>query len=184
MAGKYQSITLELGEIMRNLFFAFSFSVLSTAAFAAQIDPATTDFPWMNGPARDSRYKLADNVNKVHVFEAWSLSCSWCNRNAEQVVALAGEYAGDARVQFIDLGLDTSESSYVQWIQRHSPTYPVVKDLGRTVWSALQQDNGIPQTFVVDCAGHLVDYTIGYWGDSEKTTLRDAIARAKETTCE
>lgn len=151
---------------------------------AAQINPTTTEFPWKNGPTRDAVYKLSENANKVHVFEAWSMSCSWCNRNAAQVGALAAEYISDTRVQFIDLGLDGSESSYTQWIQRHAPSYPVVKDVNHTVWDALHQDQGIPQTFVLDCTGNLVDYTIGYWGNAERETIRAAIDRAKEVTCE
>jgi hypothetical protein len=171
---------------MRKLFvsFAIACSFLAPTVFAANIDPSTVDFPWMNGPARDSRYKLADFPNKVHVFEAFALSCSWCNRNAEQVKALAAEYAEDDRVQFIDLGLDSDDRNIARWITTHAPTYPVVKDVGRTVWTALQQANGIPQTFVVACDGTMTDHTIGYWDSAAKTKLRNAIAAAKETTCE
>ena len=124
------------------------------------------------------------NVNKVHVWEAFSLSCSWCNKNAAQVAALAGEYSGDDRVQFIDLGLDSDDQSYVRWIASHNPPYPVVKDVGRTVWNALTQQNGIPQTFVTACDGSMAGFTIGYWDNAAKVKLRNAITRAKEITCE
>jgi hypothetical protein len=156
----------------------------SASAYGASIDPAATAFPWMNGPARDSRYDMAASGNKVHVFEAYSISCAYCNSNAEQVQALATEYGDNARVQFLDLGLDSADRDYTSWINRHQPTYPVVKDVGHAVWNALKQENSIPQTFVVDCRGELVDYTIGEWGNAEKAQLRQAIATALETTCD
>lgn len=169
---------------MRHLLAIAAFALFAPIATANSIDPATTEFAWKNGPTRDARYKLSEHKNTVHVFEAWSINCSWCNRNAAQVKAMATEYAEDTRVQFIDLGLDTNDRDYQRWIQTHAPSYPVVLDAGRTVWNALMQQNGIPQTFVVDCAGDLEGFTIGYWGAEEKQTLRDAIARAKEKTCE
>lgn len=169
---------------MKRLLFALLTGLLSTAALASEIDPGMIDMPWKNGPARDSHYKLAEHPNVVHVFEAWSISCSWCNRNAAQVKAMAAEYAQDTRVQFIDLGLDTNDRDYRSWIATHNPSYPVVQDVGQVVWRALRQDTGIPQTFVVACDGSLVEATIGYWGAAEKNALKAGIARAREITCE
>jgi hypothetical protein len=163
-------------------FFLGSF--FATASWGSDIDPFDVEFPWMNGPTRDAMYILADNPNRIHIFEAYSLSCGWCNRNAPQVAAMAEEFADDSRVQFIDLGLDTNQRDYDRWIAAHQPNYPVVKDVGREVWNALAQENGIPQTFVVDCQGNLVDFTIGYWGNSEKNTLREAIAEALLVECD
>ena len=163
---------------------AVVFSALTAfSAIAAEIVPETTELPWKNGPVRDSIYKFSENATKVHVLEAWRIDCSWCNRNAAQVKALANEYATDADVQFLDLGLDANDSAYTQWIARHTPSFPVVKDTDRAVWNALHSEEGVPQTFVVDCAGNLVDYTVGYWGQSEKDAIKAAIAVAKDTTC-
>jgi hypothetical protein len=168
--------------LLKSLAIMAACFAFTPAVHAESIDPATTEFPWMNGPARDSRFAFA--VNKVHVFEAYSLSCSYCNTNASAVKAMAAEYADNERIQFLDLGLDTSDRDYASWISRHQPTYPVVKDVNRRVWNALNQTNGIPQTFVVNCRGELVGYTVGAWGSAEKRTLRNAIARAEETVCE
>jgi hypothetical protein len=169
---------------MKNVLLTAVVALTATAASAAAIDPATTAFPWKNGPARDSRYVLAEHPNTVHVFEAYQLSCTYCNQNAAQVAALSQEYSGDERVQFLDLGLDSADRDYQRWINAHNPPYPVVQDVGRSVYNALHQENGVPQTFVVACDGRLVDYTIGYWDNAAKRTLRAAIAEAKETTCE
>ncbi len=171
---------------MRKFLLGAAFALFATASYANQIDPAATEFPWMNGPSRDARYSLsADaNRNKVHVIEAYGISCSWCNRNAPQVDALATEYISNVRVQVLDMGLDSADRDYARWIQMHAPNHPVVKDEGRVVWQALMQENGIPQTFVVACDGQLIGATIGYWGEEEKNTLREAISRALDTTCD
>lgn len=176
---------------MRRMFLAIVMGAFAQGAVAADIDPSTLEFPWMNGPTRDARYVMADHPNAVHVFEAYSLSCSWCNRNASQVKAMAEDFRQKAeentkyeRVQFVDLGLDRSRRDYEAWISRHEPSYPVVKDADRVVWDALKQDSGIPQTFVVDCEGQLVDSTIGYWGASQKRTLRRAVETALEKVCD
>ncbi len=169
---------------MRKLLATILFGLFASTGFAAGIDPATTEFPWMNGPSRDSRYILSDFPNRVHVWEAFSITCSWCARNAVQVKAMKAEFATDDRVEFIDLGLDSRDADYVRWIQTHQPTYPVVKDVDRKVWTALSTQTGIPQTFVTDCRGNVVDSTIGYWDAAAKTRLKAAIARAKTVSCE
>src|SRR5437868_1958977 len=94
------------------------------AAIAAnQIDPAVVSFPWMNGPASGAVYRLADHPNTVFVFEAYELSCVYCNDNAPNVDALAAEFASDPSVQVIDLGLDTSLRDYQSWIAQHNPNH-------------------------------------------------------------
>lgn len=152
-------------------------------ARADKIDTTGINFPWMNSPAHDARYRLADHPNGVFVFEVYSVSCSWCNKNAEQVDAFATAYKNDVRVQVIDLGLDTNDRDYRNWISMHHPNHPVVKDVEQRVWRALQKEDGIPQTFVVACDGTVVTSTLGYWGDEEKQTLREGVAKAEAITC-
>jgi hypothetical protein len=170
---------------MRNAFttLAALAITLGGTAMAAGIDPANTKLPWMNSTDGTAQYVFGDH-NKVHVLEAYGLNCSWCNKNAPQVAAMAADFANDAAVQFVDLGTDQRDQDYVRWIQAHHPAYPVVKDVSRTVFNLLRTEDGIPQTFVLNCKGELVDSTIGYWGEGEKATIRAAIARAKETVCD
>jgi hypothetical protein len=163
---------------------ALALSAVGTAALANGIDPATTKLPWKNGTDGNAQYFFGEHRGTVHVLEAYSLGCSWCNKNAPQVQAMATEFGDDLQVQFLDLGLDTRDTDYVRWIQTHHPMYPVVKDTGRAVFNALKSEDGIPQTFVLNCKGELVENTVGYWGDGEKAAIRAAIAKAKETTCD
>ena len=166
---------------MKHLLVSLGLGLLATTAVGQKIDPATT-LPWMNG-GTDGEFKLADHPNGVFVFEAYELSCAFCNQNAPQVDALAVEYKNDARVTVVDLGQDTADRDYRNWIATHSPNHPVVKDVGQKVFSALKQDDGIPQTFVVAaCDGSLAGSTLGLWGDAKKT-LTEAITKTEKIAC-
>lgn len=153
----------------------------ATTVFAQNLPQL--EFPWKNNPASDAVYKMSDHPNGVFVFEALALFCSYCNENARNVDALATKYAAEPRVQVLDLSLDSSDSSIQQWIARHRPNHPVIKDVNRRAWNILKRDNGIPQAFVVDCAGELVDYVLGTWDEEAKTKIDTAIATALQRTC-
>jgi len=169
---------------MRLILSALSVLSLALSAVAAQAaQMEILEFPWKNGPAAGSVYKMSDHPNGVFVFEAFSINCTFCNQNVPQVKAFVSKYSANARVQVIDLGLDTADSAYTRWISQHRPTYPVVMDTGRRAWTALRQENGIPQTFVVNCRGELVDHTIGLWNAASVVKLDAAVAKALETTC-
>ena len=160
--------------------------VLAAAAFHSSAYAASIpmyDFPLKNGESRDDVYKMSEHKNGVFVFEAYRLSCGYCNDNAPVVDQLASEYANNARVQVIDLGLDTSDADFAEWISRHQPNHPVVQDTGRRVYNALKTANGVPQVFVVNCKGEMVGNHVGTWDDGGKK-IRGFIGRALLTTCE
>jgi hypothetical protein len=164
---------------MRNLLATVLF-LSSTVVFAASIP--NYDFPLKNGSTRDETYKMSDHPNTVFVFEAWGISCGYCNENAPVVDALAAEFASNPRVQVLDLGLDTDDSAFQEWIARHSPNHPVIQDVGRRVFNALKTSSGIPQVFIVNCKGEMVGNFVGTWGGSTGT-IRGYINRALQTVC-
>ncbi len=168
--------------ISRRLIVIATLAGISATGYAGTLPKM--DFPWKNNPATDAVYKMSDHPNGVFVFEALALFCSYCNENAVNVDALATKYKSQPRVQVLDLSLDSSDSSIQQWIARHRPNHPVIKDTNRTAWNILKQDSGIPQAFIVDCAGELVDFVIGSWDDAAKAKIDAAIATALEKTCE
>ena len=176
---------------MRIVLSAFLALTLSGVAQAEAIDPDTTQLPWVNGPARDSVYKVWESYNSVHIWEAFTISCPWCHRNAPQVADLKAFYDEAAtedetyeRVQVLDLCLNSSARDCRSWVSDHEPDYPVVHDQTRYVWGNLSQANSIPQTFVTDCAGNLVGYTIGYWDSSDINSIKGWVEEALETECE
>jgi hypothetical protein len=162
-------------------FLAIALFLTTTAANAASIP--MYDFPLKNGESRDEIYKMSDHKNSVFVFEAYRLSCGYCNENAPAVDDLAVDYADNARVQVLDLGLDTSDSDFAEWIARHKPNHPVVQDTGRRVFNALKTSSGVPQDFVVNCKGEMVGNHVGTWAGAEKR-IRSLVNQALATTCQ
>jgi hypothetical protein len=158
-----------------------SAGIFASNAFGAKIPP--TSFPWMNAGQAGATYNMADHPNGVFVFEAFSLNCSWCNKNAPNVEEIGLKFKDNPRVQVIDLGIDSADSYYARWIQTHKPKHPVVKDVGRGVYNALKVENGIPQVFIVNCRGEREDVVVGYWEAAQKAKVQRAIEKALETTC-
>ncbi len=164
---------------MRRLLSTVLF-LASTAVSAASIPQL--EFPVKNGGDR-AVYKMSEHKNAVFVFETYRLSCGYCNDNAATVNALATEFASEPRVQVLDLGQDTADADYAEWIARHNPNHAVIEDTGRKVYNALKTQNGVPQVFIVNCKGELVGNHVGTWGGAEKS-IHDLIAKGLQTTCE
>lgn len=162
-------------------FLAIALFFAQTAASAASIP--MYDFPLKNGESRDEIYRMSAHKNSVFVFEAYRLSCGYCNENAPAVDDLAVDYSDNSRVQVLDLGLDTADSDYSEWIARHRPNHPVVQDTGRRVFNALKTSSGVPQVFVVNCRGEMVGNHVGTWNGAEKK-IRSFVNDALKTTCE
>lgn len=158
--------------------------MLATASIAqAASVPTNLEFAVKNGQAGDV-YRMTEHPNSVFVFEVFSLSCVYCNNNAPAVDRLAKEFADNARVQVLDVGLDTSDNNYREWNRRHAPNHPVVADSARKVYGPLHTEEGIPQAFVVNCKGQSVGNLVGSWDAASERKVRTLINKALETTCE
>ena len=157
----------------------FAFAGIAQASFIPMIE-----FPLKNGPNRDDIYKMSEHPNTVFVFEAYRLSCEYCNENAPLVDALADDYRANARVQVLDLGQDVADRDYEEWIDRHHPNHSVVLDTNKRVYNTLKTVNGVPQVFVVNCRGELVGNIVGSWDANDERKVRKLVDQALVTTCE
>jgi len=153
--------------------------------FAAQSALAVNPFslPWVNGPARDSVYHTADHADGIFILEAFQNFCPHCHNNAPAVDALYTKYKDQARVQVLDLDLDTDQSEVTAWIDQYHPAYPVIQDSSREVWNQLGGDGGIPMTVVMDCKGNIKYTTEGEWDDGAKADIAKAIDALLATPC-
>lgn len=128
-------------------------SLTSLLLLASTSALAVGDFnlPWKNRTDRDpTTWNSADYKNSAFVVEVYQLRCPPCNTNAANINNIAATYANNSKVQVISTGLDQDETSYKQWIMRHSPNHPVLMDENRT----LSRQLGVtvtPTTFVLDC---------------------------------
>ena len=157
-------------------------STFLTPVFGATVTIPMSDLPLKNG-AVGAVYKMADHPNSVFVFESYKLSCVYCNQNARNVDKLATEYAANTRVQVLDLGLDSADSDFAEWIRIHASNHPVVQDVGFKIFKALRSSNNIPQVFIVNCKGELAGTALGEWDAGAAASVRGYINTALKTTC-
>ncbi len=135
------------------------------------------ELPWMNHEHGVGTFKSKDHPNAVFVVEAYFLGCHYCNENAQNVNDLASKYANDPRVKVLDVGIDRSDSQYKEWISRHRPNHPVLKDANRKLVGQLGT-SGYPSTYVIDAKGKVLTKTSGSWESSDKVQLQNAIDAA------
>ncbi len=137
------------------------------------------ELPWMNGTHGVSTYKSSPHAaaGGVFVVEAYFLGCHYCNENAHNVNDLNDKYANDKRVQVLDVGVDRSDSQYQEWIRRHRPKHPVLKDGDRKLVGQLGTSS-YPSTYVIDAKGSVVFKTTGVWDSAKKLQIQNAIDSA------
>ena len=141
------------------------------------------ELPWMNHPEAGKIYRSSDYPGSVFVFETYFLQCPYCNQNAVNVENLATAFAGDDRVQVLDLGRDTRGSDYDQWIARHNPRHPVLKDASRVLLNKFGT-RLFPTTYVLNCRGELALMNEGLWSPGYKDQLVSQIRTLlKDSAC-
>ncbi len=165
---------------MKKFVLAAIIAVSSSQALAATISPF--NLPWVNNPTRDTIYKTADHADGVFVLEFFANFCGACNENAGNVDELTEQYADQARVQVLDVGLDSSDREIGAWIARHQPNHPVLKDVGRTVWGQVASQY-IPTVIVTDCKGVEKFRYVGVWDAATKATIHATIDGLLATPC-
>ena len=143
-----------------------------TAGIAKAVTISSFELPNMNDGGKI--YSSKTQSNAVFVVEAYFLGCPYCNENAPNVNELAKKYASNKRVQVLDVGIDKSDSSYEEWIRRHSPNHPVLKDNKKTLISQLGT-TGYPSTYVINANGEVVFESAGVWGAEEEEGIINAI---------
>ncbi len=149
------------------------FAILFLAASLAKaVTLSSFELPNMN--AGGKIYSSKTQSNAIFVIEAYFLGCPYCNENAPNVNALAAKYATNPRVQVLDVGIDKNDSSYEEWIRRHTPNHPVLKDSKKAVIAQLGT-SGYPSTYVVNSAGEVVYESSGVWGTEEEEGITAAI---------
>jgi hypothetical protein len=150
--------------------------LVSSSAFA--VDPFS--LPWIN--SEQGTYSSTEYPNGIFVINNFWNGCDWCHILEDSVQELAGEYASQGRVQILDVGVDQADASYFQWIDRHRPNHPVLKDVGRALANELGS-TAYPTTYVLDC--HL-DIKLRLEGavDSWRLVVKDKVDELLRTPCE
>ncbi len=165
---------------MKRYLFAAVIGLASQAASATTINAFS--LPWINGPARDSMYQTGDHPDGVFVLEFFANFCGACNDNAVNVNTLADGYKDNARVQVLDMSLDTDPRETASWIANHSPNHPVVNDGAKTVWNQIDQQY-IPTTVVMDCKGTVQFLHNDVWDATATQQIKDTVDGLLKQPC-
>jgi peroxiredoxin len=139
--------------------------------------------PQMNAEQPGTVFSTDSIKNGVVVVEAYFNTCPYCNMNAPAVAALADSYKDNSRVVVLDVGIDRNDSDYSNWIAKHHPNHPVLKDSQRQLVKKLGTTS-YPSTYVLNCHGDIVAKTVGQWSQTEQATIQEGIKTALQTVCE
>lgn len=134
----------------------------------------------MNAPLEGTTsYASEEYLDAVWVIETFFLGCPYCNDNAPRVNALKNYFQNDERVQILDIGIDKDDSSYTEWIRRHKPNHPVLKDSSRQLVKQLGT-SVYPSTYVLDKNLNVVFKSTGVWSAKVEAQVKDAVEKAIE----
>jgi len=122
-------------------------------------------------------FRMSDYPDGIFVVEAYFLGCPYCNENAPNVNRLAELFKSEPRVHVLDVGIDSLDEQYEEWIQRHSPNHLVLKDDSQTLLRQLKT-RGYPTVYVINSAREVVFQTSGVWDDAEFQKVVDAVKTA------
>lgn len=173
MGGKIPSMKKQLWILLLGL-FSITPSLHAIEAF---------ELPWMNASADENLYKSKDHGGGIFILETYFLNCPYCNDNAKNVNALHDRFSFDSRVQVLDVGVDRSESQYKEWIRRHQPNHPVLKDDRKKVAGALGTKS-YPSTYVLDCKGEVLFSHSGVWDSEVKEKIEALVVERLWYPCE
>ena len=162
---------------MLSIFSKFLFVLFSISSFAFSVQHF--ELPWMNNTSENSIYQTQKHPGAVWVLETFFLGCPYCNDNAPQVNSLANHFKNDERVQVLDIGIDSSASSYAEWIRRHQPNHPVLNDSKRVVVRQLGTTS-YPSTYVLDKNLKVIYKSAGVWSSKVEAQIKEAVERALE----
>jgi peroxiredoxin len=165
---------------MKNTGCLIALMLVTQFAFAVTIQPFTLQ--QMNAEEPGTMYSSLEQTCKVYVLESYFLNCPYCNDNAPNVDDLSSDYADTKMVEVLDIGVDKSDSQYAEWIRRHNPNHPVLKDDKKSLTSQLGT-TGYPSTYIVDFTGKVVMKTSGVWSSTTKTKLRNKINSLLQRDC-
>jgi hypothetical protein len=133
------------------------------------------ELPWMNASQSGTLYKSADHPDGIFVFAIYYLGISQLGEVAAKVNELATRFAGDPRVQVLDVGVDADEAAYEHWISDNHPNHPLLMDADQKVTGQLVGELAFPTFVVTDKNGKTAAWVQGYSEQTGLTEIENAV---------
>lgn len=112
---------------------------------------------------------LSELNGRVVVINFWASWCGPCEEEAEDLELTWRAYR-DQGVMFIGVDYVDTEPEALAYLQKWDVTYPNGPDL-RTEISQAYRIRGVPETFIVDKSGNMVEVIIGPITQAQLTTI-------------
>jgi thiol-disulfide isomerase/thioredoxin len=139
-----------------------------------------TNMGWTFSDGKRSLF--SEYKGKVLVLDFYATWCEPCRRSVPHLVGLQKKYAGQGfTVIGLNVGGAEDEPKIPNFAKQLSINYPLAipdEDLSLFL---LSDNDGIPQTFIFDRQGQLVDRLIGF-GPSSGAVIDEAVETALKTT--
>jgi cytochrome c-type biogenesis protein len=119
------------------------------------------DFTWNED---NKEKKLSDYKGKVILLNFWATWCPPCRRELPDLSDIAKEYKGK-NFELIGISVDENPQALVRFLKSNSLTYTVLHEtsglLSKYMDVVGENQNVIPQTFIIDKKGKVVEHIIG-----------------------
>jgi peroxiredoxin len=135
----------------------YSISSVGTSAGAKGF----VDFTWKED---NTEKKLSDYKGKVILLNFWATWCPPCRKELPDLSSIAKEFKGK-NFELIGVSVDENPSALVSFLNSNSLSYTVLHENGGLLDKYMAvvggTQNVIPQTFIIDKNGKVVENLIG-----------------------
>src|SRR5512145_107243 len=118
-------------------------------------------------------YRLADLKGQVVVINFWASWCQPCRVEAAELQRVWDKYR-DQGVTFLGVAYTDTERGAKAFINEFSQTYPNGLDIGTKI-SDLYNIQGVPETFIVNQKGEVVEFIMQQVNEAELSALLDRV---------
>jgi cytochrome c biogenesis protein CcmG/thiol:disulfide interchange protein DsbE len=146
------------------------------AAAARGERPAAPDFT-LERLDQDGELRLSGLQGKAVLLNMWA---SWCHPCKEEAPVLERIWQDNRKRGLVVVGLDVNDfrQDARRFVRRFGLTFPIAFDGPGSTFDSYGL-TGLPETFVVDRQGKIVDAIVGGINtDEDRARLRDAVQRA------
>lgn len=121
---------------------------------------------------------LPELAGKVVVLDVWASWCAPCKASFPALSALQREFAGRG-VVVLGVSVDRAARPYTDFVQRHAPAFPTVRDAAGRLAPVLAPP-AMPTTYLIDRQGRVREVHRGFHGDDTLEQWRAVVRQLVE----